>query len=265
MTNPYQTPETNLEASHTSDAIFGQAQKRSAGTGWQWIKDAFNLFMQSPLNWIILTIIWMAIVVGLSILPLLSVILYIIGPIFTGGIMMGCSALHNNDSLSIGHLFAGFKNNTSKLAGLGVIQLIGFIAIFIVAALPFLLTGLASSSDIINIFNPETMPDESALIIMMLYFLIVLALEIPLIMGIWFAPSLIVFHDMNAWDAFKMSFRGCLANIIPFLIYGLIFLLLAIVAMIPVGLGLIILLPMMIISMYTSYRSVFLKSAQLPS
>ncbi|MFW2372826.1 MAG: BPSS1780 family membrane protein, partial [Gammaproteobacteria bacterium] len=88
------------------------------------------------------------------------------------------------------------------------------------------------------------------------------ALEVPLIMGIWFSPSLIVFHDLNAWEAFKMSFRGCLANIIPFLVYGLIFMLLAIVAMIPFGLGMIILLPMIIISMYTSYRSVFLKIAE---
>ncbi|MFW2371804.1 MAG: BPSS1780 family membrane protein, partial [Gammaproteobacteria bacterium] len=247
MTNPYQTPATNLEASNTSSTVFGQTQKRSASAGWHWIKDAFKLFMQSPLNWILLTLIWMAIVVGLSILPLLSVILYIVGPIFTGGIMLGCGALNNNASLSIGHLFAGFKINTSKLAGLGVIQLMGFIVIIIVAALPFLLTGLASSSDIINIFNPETLPDESALIIIMLYFLIVLALEVPLIMGIWFSPSLIVFHDLTAWEAFKMSFRGCLANIIPFLVFGLIFMLLAIVAMIPFGLGMIILLPMIII------------------
>lgn len=259
MTNPYQTPETNLETSNTSNVIFGQPQKRNAGAGWQWIKEAFNLFMQSPLIWIVLMIIWMVIVVGLSIIPLLSLILYIISPILSGGIMLGCDALNRNDSLSIGHLFAGFKNNTAKLAGLGVIQLIGFILIFIVAALPFLLLGLASSSDILNIFNPETIPDESALIITMLYFLIVLALEVPMIMGIWFAPSLIVFHNMKAWDAFKMSFRGCLSNIIPFLIYGLIFLVLAIVAMIPVGLGMIILMPVMIISMYSSYRSVFLQ------
>lgn len=261
MTNPYQTPETNLETSNISDSIFGQPQKRKAGAGWQWIKDAFNLFMQSPLIWIVLLVIWMVIVMGLSLIPFLSIILYIISPIFTGGIMLGCDALNRNDSLSIGHLFAGFKHNTSQLAGLGVIQLIGISLILLVAALPFLLLGMASSSDIMNILNPETMPDESALIIMMLYFLIVLALEIPLIMGIWFAPSLIVLHDMNAWDAFKMSFRGCLSNIIPFLIYGLIFLVLAVVALIPVGLGMIILMPVMIISMYSSYRSVFLQTA----
>jgi len=261
MTNPYQTPETNLESSNTSSSIFGQPQKRKAGTGWQWIKDAFNLFMQSPLIWIVLMVIWMVIVMGMSLIPLLSLILYIISPILTGGIMLGCDALNRNDSLSIGHLFAGFKNNTSKLAGLGVIQLIGIILILIVAALPFLLLGIASSTDIMNILNPETIPDESALIIMVLYFLIVLALEIPIIMGIWFAPSLIVFHDMKAWDAFKMSFRGCLSNIIPFLIYGLIFLVLAIIAVIPVGLGMIILIPVMIISMYSSYRSVFLQAA----
>lgn len=261
MTNPYQTPETNLEPSNNPSMVLGQARKRSAGAGWQWIKDAFNLFMQSPLNWIVLMVIWMVIVVALSIIPLLSIILYIVGPIFTGGIMLGCGALDRNQSLSIGHLFAGFKTGSSKLAGLGVIQLIGFILVFIIAALPLLLLGLASSSDIMNIFSPETVPDESALILMMLYFLIVMALEIPLIMGIWFAPSLIVFHDINAWDAFRMSFRGCLANIIPFLIYGLIFLLLAIIAIIPVGLGLIILLPVLMISMYTSYRSVFLQTA----
>jgi uncharacterized membrane protein len=53
------------------------------------------------------------------------------------------------------------------------------------------------------------------------------------------------------------SFRACLANIVPFLVYGLIGLVACVLATIPILLGWLILMPVLIVSIYTSYRDIF--------
>jgi uncharacterized membrane protein len=55
----------------------------------------------------------------------------------------------------------------------------------------------------------------------------------------------------------KTSFAGCLKNIVPFLIYGLMMFLFAILATIPLMLGWLILGPVLFASFYTGYRDIF--------
>jgi uncharacterized membrane protein len=92
----------------------------------------------------------------------------------------------------------------------------------------------------------------------LLFVLVVMALLVPLVMAIWFAPALVVFHDVAPIEAMKQSFRACLKNVVPFLIYGIIVLGLGIVATIPFGLGWLVLGPTLIGSTYYSYRDIFL-------
>jgi uncharacterized membrane protein len=55
----------------------------------------------------------------------------------------------------------------------------------------------------------------------------------------------------------KMSFSGCLKNILPFLLYGIIAMVLFILATIPIGLGLLVVVPMLTASIYTGYRDIY--------
>jgi uncharacterized membrane protein len=57
--------------------------------------------------------------------------------------------------------------------------------------------------------------------------------------------------------ALKESFVGCLRNILPFLVYSIVVLVLGIVASIPLGLGWLVLGPVLIASVYTAYRDIF--------
>ena len=63
--------------------------------------------------------------------------------------------------------------------------------------------------------------------------LVALALMIPAVMAIWFAPALVVLNDFTVGDALKTSFSVSLKNFVPFLVYGAAILGLAIVASIP--------------------------------
>ena len=90
-----------------------------------------------------------------------------------------------------------------------------------------------------------------------LAFLVVLALSIPLYMALWFAPTLVALHQLKPMDALKESFFACLRNIIPFLLYGVIVLVLTFIAAIPFGLGFLLLVPVVIASIYTAYKDIF--------
>ncbi len=87
--------------------------------------------------------------------------------------------------------------------------------------------------------------------------LVSLALALPLYMALWFAPSLVVFNNLKPVEAMKVSFFGCLKNIVPFLLYGVVMMVLCVVAAIPVMLGYLVLGPVIIASIYTGYRDIF--------
>ena len=98
---------------------------------------------------------------------------------------------------------------------------------------------------------------SSAFLVVMVGALLFLLLFLPLIMAVWFAPALVVLRGLEPWAAMKQSFSGCLQNIVPFLIYGLIGIVLAILATIPLALGWLVVGPLTIASVYTSYCDIF--------
>jgi uncharacterized membrane protein len=99
---------------------------------------------------------------------------------------------------------------------------------------------------------------------LLLTLLIFFALLIPLMMAYWFAPPLVVFHKLEPLQAMKMSFMGCLKNFVPFLVYGLLGLILAIAASIPLMLGWLVVWPMFIGSLYASYRDIYVGDSGPP-
>jgi uncharacterized membrane protein len=68
-----------------------------------------------------------------------------------------------------------------------------------------------------------------------------------------------VFHELGAWEAMKQSFSGAMKNFLSFVWYGVLILLLSILAMIPIGLGFLVLWPVIAASLYTAYRDIYLR------
>src|SRR5712671_1546054 len=109
-----------------------------AGNGWQWIADAWAMFKVQKGTWIGLFVILAVIILALNFLPGIGpILLVLLSPVFYGGIMLGCEALQNGDRLEIGHLFAGFRNNTGRLVGIGAVALLGFIGVFVIVMVIF--------------------------------------------------------------------------------------------------------------------------------
>jgi uncharacterized membrane protein len=222
-----------------------------AGHGWHWIAAAWDLFKRSPGTWILIFLLTFAILVATSIVPVVGSIAFsILTPVLTGGVMLGCAALERGEPLAVAHLFAGFREHTAPLAIAGLLYLAGGVAIMLLIGLIF---GIPLIVAMLGGGTPPPLQWQTLLLLILVAF----GLSLPLVMAIWFAPALIALHGMKPVDALKGSFIGCLKNIVPFLVYGLIGLGLAILAMLPAFLGFLVLGPLLMASVYTGYRDIF--------
>lgn len=256
--NPYQAPDANLtEGRKGPDVELAVTGIKSlpAGAGLDWIKEAFHLFKMSPLMWIVMVVLWFVLNIAGQIIPIIGPLLMsLLYAVFLAGFMLGCAALERGEKLEIGHLFAGFKNNTGSLIGLGAMYLVLAIIMVIILGV-FLFAGaggLGALADPDSI-NPAELFNSGFLIAL----LIGLLLFIPIAMMFWFAPALISLGGIPLIESLKMSFSGCLKNIIPMLIFGIIMMVLAFIATIPFGLGWLVLMPMGFAAFYTAYRSIY--------
>jgi len=233
-----------------------QPRKVDAGRGWTWIAEAFAMFMEAPGMWIGITVIYMIIVIGAAAIPGASLLTSLFGPVFSGGLILACSSQASGQGVKIEHLFAGFRgSHFGPLVLLAVIYMGAMLAAVIFCALIALL-GFGLSPVHLSRLHAEGIPDEYILPMLMVL-LIMVALIIPIMMGMWLAPALIVLRGHTPVDAFKLSFKACLINFLPFLVYGIVTLLIAVVATIPLLLGWLVAAPVFVISIYTAWRDMF--------
>jgi uncharacterized membrane protein len=226
----------------------------AAGRGWDWIAQGWELFKKQPGVWIGILVLLLLIYAMLSFIPKLGPLAtFIAGPVFGGGILLGCRTTEQGGELGVGHLFAGFRDRFGPLVLVGVLNLAATVVIVLVVGL---ITGVSLFS-MAGGMPPHSISPAAALTLA-LALLIVLALQLPLVMAVWFAPALVVFHGKDAVSALKESFIGCLRNVVPFLVYGLVMLVFAILASIPLGLGWLVLGPVLMASIYTSYKDIFI-------
>lgn len=230
-----------------------EARSVEATNGWRWIVGGFSLFRQSPVIWIVLFLIYLLLGMAVSLVPLIGPIIFnLAAPVFMAGFMLGCRALDIGDELEINHLFAGFRHNVAQLITVGGIYFTGIImvvGITILAGGGEMMLAMSRGAD------PAMMQPPGA--DFMLALLLGFAILLPLVMAYWFAPALVVFHDMAAVAAMKLSLFACLRNIPAFLLYVLILAVLLLLAMIPFGLGLLVMVPTITASLYVSYKDVF--------
>ena len=72
-----------------------------------------------------------------------------------------------------------------------------------------------------------------------------------------FAAPLVVFDGLKPGAALKASFSVSLKNWAAFTLYGLVLIALFVAAAIPFLLGLLVMAPVAMISVYTAYRDIF--------
>lgn len=251
MTNPYTPPDSDIVIPpESNDFQVHEPRTVAAGQGWQWVVEGFEHFKQDPGTWIGLMLVGFVLMIILNVVPIVNMLVAFTTYVWLGGIMLGCKAQWDNEPIKINHLFAGFGDSLMSLIGLGAITLILTMTIFGIALGSIFLQILQGVEPDIN--NIE---DASGILISIL---VAMMFIIPVIMLSWFAPPLIVINKVPLFKAMTMSFRACVLNIVPFLVYGLVTFALCIIAAIPLGLGFLVLAPILYASIFRSYKDIFI-------
>ena len=257
--NPYAAPKATVAdaASAPQGNFLPGGRGVAAARGWDWIVEGWNLFKKQPGMWIGLIVVALILFFVMAIIPFIgSLAMMVLGPVFTGGVMLGCRALDEGNELELGHLFAGFREKFGTLAAVGAIYLVAMLVIALVV-------GLVMGVGMFALFSggePGAGAAAGAVMGTLLGILIMLALMLPVVMAIWLAPALVVLNGRGAVEAMKESFSGCLKNIVPFLLYGVVLFVASIVAAIPLFLGWLVLGPVFAGSIYASYRDIYFTS-----
>ncbi len=251
--NPFQAPQAYVADIPAGGGDFlPEGRRVPAGHGAAWFSGGWEIFRQATGTWIGITLAFLVIIVALSAIPLVSLLVSLVTPVFAGGLMLGCKALDDGEDLRFGHLFAGFSNQFGNLVLVGVLYLAGMVAIFVVVGLLMGITGAgaalagAGRTGFSGVFTAMAVP-----------ILVGAALVVPLAMAVWYAPALVVLQQVAPFEAMKVSFVVAIRNFLPFLVYGLVFLVLAIIASIPLFLGWLALAPTIYASIYASYKDLF--------
>ncbi|WP_159675075.1 BPSS1780 family membrane protein [Andreprevotia sp. IGB-42] len=221
-----------------------------------WFGKGFAIFKSAPGQWIVALIILVVLaLLGalLNMIPFVGMFVTNLGmPVLLGGLMLGCQAADQGDGFKIDHLFAGFKAHFGPLVLVGLLYLAGIFMLAILFGIVAVIggVGIAAASSFSAI--------EQSWPIFLAVLLVLMLAFIPLAMAFYFAPTLVVTQNLGPFDAMVQSFKGCLKNVLPFFVYFLVAGLLSLIAAIPLGLGFLVLGPMLFGATYASYKSIYL-------
>ena len=241
------------------DQTFGSTpgvRSVDAGRGLGWWTDAWALFLKNPGMWIVLGLIMGIIFIVLAFIPILGALaVALLAPVFTASWMLTARKAAGGGTIEIGDLFVAFKSERmSSLIVLGALLL----AVVFVLGLVMFLFGAGAAIGVgagASAGSAGGMMAAAGLGLVM--FLVSFVVGIVIAMAFWFAPGAVILSGMAPVDAIKASFAGRLKNIVPFILYVVIYFVAAIVASIPLGLGWLALIPLLMITIYVSYRDIF--------
>ncbi len=212
-----------LNPSPAADPLRSRAVAAGAGAAW-WAR-GWQMFRSSIGTWLGILVVYVVISGLLNSIPRIGAIAeWLLMPVFMGGIMLGCDALHAGRPLRITHLFDGFKGpHFVPLLLIGVFNLL-LCVLTVVVAVIVLAAGLGMSG-LMNLADLPADPWELLRTLGFTYLLlIVLALAAFALFATanWFAPTLIVLRGAKAFAAMTASVRASFRNWLPFLVYGMI-------------------------------------------
>ena len=239
----------------------------NAAHGWAWIVQGYFLFRKSPAIWLALLILLFFTTKVLLRVPLAGIVFVLLMPLFIAGLMEGCRALERGQPLELGHLFAGFRRNATPLVTIGGVSLVGNIGIMMIVmslggeALTALSKTIAQGGQM----TPQVVQETQAAVRTVTRALLIGTLvSLPLLMAMWYAPLLVYFNDLGPVAAMKSSFVACLKNMGAMFVYGMIIFAAMFVAMpFSIALGqydfaLLLIAPVVLPSIYASYKDIFL-------
>lgn len=218
--NPYAAPSADSKKPRSENGpgdgppVPGRV---SARRGLDWIVRGWGYFYRDPVAWTAAMVMLFAVNRVLITVPLIGfVAARVLSPIFTGGMMTGCRNVDAGGRFRLTHLFAGFSDpSAGRLAGAGGLELAMTMCIGIVFGFLWIATGMPVDEPL----DANALSDDPWSLLLPL--LVALPAVIPVIMLVLFAPVLIILHRMRVTDAMVFSYKGCVRNLLPMLVWAI--------------------------------------------
>jgi uncharacterized membrane protein len=221
--------------------------------GTAWLAEGWRLFRGAPMAWIALSAGWMVITLALVFLPLVGpVVANLLQPAFFASFALAAAKQSAGGRIEMGDLFAGFRRPLRPLVNIGAMLLLAELAIFLAMSL-LGLPGVGKAEG-----EAPTIAEYVAALQGKEWILLVgLALTAIVKGALWFAPALLAFHDLPTAHAVRWSVFAALSNLGAMVVYGAALTVAFVAGILPWGLGLLVVIPVMVASTYAGYSDVF--------
>lgn len=234
------------------DTALPPARSLPAGRCLDWLAAGWQLFLRDPARWMAVAALSLVILAALGVVPLIGWAFTLLAiPILGAGLVSITDQAARDGRVRIDALFDGLRRDAGKHVIIGVSHLAGALIIGFVAAL--IGTSAALTGALIGPLAAVGLATGG----IMLAIVVFTALWIALIMALWFAPSLVHFAHADPVDALTHSAAACTRNLPAFAVLALALYVLGWIAMLPAGLGLLVLLPVLAGAQHAAYLDTF--------
>lgn len=233
-----------------------------ASRGLQWWSGAITgLFGTTGQlgTWVLMALAYIVLSLMLHLVPVLGFLASLpLNFVFAGGLLLAASRTARAEVPPFADLFAGFGPRAGPLLSGGILVFLACMAVFLV----MLMVGAWAviSAIVGGVLDTMTLPDPAAWGIGLgtagALLLCLLAL-VPISMAAWLAPALIMLRGTAPLDALRLSLSACQRNLGALTVYGLVGILFAIAATLLLGLGWLVVVPLIFLSTYAAYQDIF--------
>ncbi|MGF1545907.1 MAG: BPSS1780 family membrane protein [Thiotrichales bacterium] len=226
----------------------------AAGGGW--IARGFALQHRAPFKWTLLVVGYFVVSLGVAALPGVGIFLYpLLTPVWLAGLMHACAMLSAGQPFALTMLFSGLRQRPASLLLAGALYLLGSALSTGLALVVYVaLTGGVDPAALRELFDARSMP--LALFALLVPMLMAGLGMLLLAMAFWFVPVLLMRHPIGVLAAIRLSFSACAANLGAFVLWGLVALVAVVAGLLALGVGLLLVVPPLMASIYVAYREI---------
>jgi uncharacterized membrane protein len=219
------------------------------GTGWRY-------FAQAPLPWLGFLAVWFVGSMVAAAVPVIGAIAAnVLATVLLAGAALAGESQRRGEELDFSRFFDGFQAPAfTPLLLLGLIYLVATVVVLVVmVVLMFVFFGGFALLGA----NAQTLDAAAVIPLFVVFMFAIVALVLPLGMATWLAPPLVAINGLEPVEAMKSSFQASLRNFFPLVLYAIVCVIVQLIAIVPLGLGLFVAWPVLLISSYAAYREIY--------